>query len=128
MMKTKDIARALISLVEDDNLDPVNVVDNFMRYVKKYNMEGMAKNVLTVIENEVQKATERKTVYINTAYETSSSLYEKIKEQLKIPSNAPTSVTVQKEMLGGFKILYKDILYEYSLRSRLENLRIKLKE
>ena len=128
MIKTDNIARALIGLVEDDGRDSSEVADNFVKFAKKYNMETRVKNVLAVIEDKAKNTRERETVFIKTAREVPERLLKEIKKHLEIPEDAPVNISFDENILGGFRVLYKDNLYEYSLGSRLKKLKTKLTE
>ena len=123
MIKRDIIARALIELVEEGKQDPKDVASNFVSFSKKHNMEGRVKNVLRVLEDKQEKEKNRNTVFIKTAREIPEKLLIEIKKHLKIPEDAPTSVSQDETMLGGFRVSYKHKLYEYGLKLRLNKLR-----
>jgi F0F1-type ATP synthase delta subunit len=122
MIKTENIARALIGLIEDGN-DPKDVVDNFVNFAKKHNMESRIKNVLNVLEDKLNKEVEHETMYIKTAHDVPAKLLTEIKKYLKLPEDAPSHVSLDKKILGGFRVSYKNKLYEYGLKLRLNKLK-----
>jgi F0F1-type ATP synthase delta subunit len=126
MIKTENIARALTGLI-DDGRDPKEVSDKFVEFAKKHNMGSRVKNVLSVLEDKQKKSKKRDTIFIKTAREVPERLLTKIKKHLNLPEDAPSSISIDEKILGGFRVSYKDKLYEYGLKLRLNKLRNHLK-
>lgn len=123
MIKTENITKALIGLVEDDGLDPQQVAGNFAKFAKKYKMENRVKNVIDMLLNREEEIKARNTIFIKTAHEIPERLIIDIKRYLNLPENASVNISIDKNILGGFKILYRNNLYEYSLKHKLNKLR-----
>lgn len=125
MIQAQHIAKALISLVEDGK-SPDEVAENFAKFSRRYNLENGMRGVVMHLDAEAAKRKEKNSATVVLAEETSEEAIEKIKKYINLPGDADINISLDKELLAGFRAHYKDKLYEADLASRLEKLRVKL--
>lgn len=123
MIETKHIAKALISLIEDDKKDAKKVASDFEAFMRKYGLESRIGSVVFHLEAEAKRKAEREKVSITLARETSDELIEKIKKALGAKNGTDTQIEYDESLLSGFNANYKDRLYEANLSNILEELK-----
>ncbi|MDX1608155.1 MAG: F0F1 ATP synthase subunit delta [Candidatus Spechtbacterales bacterium] len=122
MLKTEDIAKALISLLEDDKKSAEEPADKFWEFAQRYNLEGRASGVLFHLEAELERQKEKNKAYITLAQPTSDEQVEKIKEIIGA-SNTDTELVQDKNLIAGFRARYKDKMYEANVKNNIEKLK-----
>lgn len=123
MIETKHIAKALISLVEDDKKDAEYVASDFEAFMRKYGLESRIGSVIFHLEAEAKRKAERERVSVTLARETSDELVEKIKKTVGAKKGADVQIEYDEGLVSGFRAHYKDKLYEANLSSILEELK-----
>lgn len=128
MIKSKDIANAMISMIEDDGKNPELVAESFFRFAEKYGLKGMTKDVLKKVEEFVAIIKNKNKVRVTFTRKEDEYFAEKVKKIIGTEKDAKVDVCFDEGMLGGFKAEYKNKMYNNSLVMRIDKLRDKLKK
>jgi len=127
MIKSGDIARVLVSMVEDDGRKPDKVAEDFFLFAEKYNLKSLIKSVLFRIESLREKDEEKNKIAITLASKGDEKFLGDIKKTIRA-EGGEAEVVIDEEILGGFTAKYKNRLHDYSLLSQVNKLRNKLKQ
>src|SRR3989338_6461886 len=110
MIKSGNIARALVSMVEDDGKKPDKVAEDFFLFAEKYNLKSLIKSVLFRIESLREKDEEKNKIAITLAIKSDEKSLEDIKKTIG-SEGGEAEVVIDKEILGGFTAKYKNMLH-----------------
>jgi len=126
MIYAKDIAKALISLTEEDEINPEEVVEKFMIFARRYNIENRIESVIFHLEAELARKNEKNKAFITLAQPTSEESLGKIKQTLGA-EKAEVALEYDEKLIAGFRAYYKDKLYEANVGGALNDLKKALK-
>lgn len=126
MLKSRVVAKALISMVHDDGIEPKAVADSFLEFVSQNNLVHQLPTILFHLTLERDNRARAGKLSLRVSEEISSSLIEDIKKYVGASKDAETETVIDKSLIGGFIAEYKNILHDASLSSVLEKLRLNL--
>lgn len=99
-------------------------VDTVVEMLREYKMLGLLPAIKKSVEEIVVGESIRDSVMIESPFPLSDEAIERIKK-IAGGAQAQHDVTINKELLAGFKARYKEILYDASAERIIKNLIIK---
>lgn len=122
---SKNIAKALMQSLSDGT-DPEKLAKSFEKYLSENHLLGLVPNIIANLEREQMKVEKGKTADIRTSHELAGSIVKDIEKRIRKESGDATKVTVDPELIGGFKAVYKGKVFDASVRNYLKELREEL--
>ena len=124
-MKSRYLAKALMAMEKESNLN--TAVAKFMNFLQKNNLIYFLPQILVYLQQESPKPKNQNTVKISASFKIQDILEVKIKKLTGADSKVKTDFLLDKDLIGGFKAEYDDIIYDGSLKNQLNKLKEKLK-
>ena len=124
-MKSRYLAKALMAMEKESNLN--TAVAKFMNFLQKNNLIYFLPQILVYLQQESLKQKNQNTVKISASFKIQDILEVKIKKLTGADSKVKTDFLLDKDLIGGFKAEYDDIIYDGSLKNQLNKLKEKLK-
>jgi F0F1-type ATP synthase delta subunit len=128
MITSRAMAKALISLVEDDGLDARVVAEQFVDFARKNNIGNQLQHVLKGLKEEYQGRNDRNKVIIETAQPTSEATALSLVRFVAAPAKNPVERKVNSEIIGGFRVRSQGKLFDASFQNSLVRLKKLLEE
>lgn len=128
MIKAKDIARALESMVEDDGINPKEAAEKFFKFAERYNLQRMAESVVNNLETNWKKKKEKERIEITLPSKEDEMYLDKIKKIIGAKDKTDMEVNFDEKIIGGFKAKYENKMHDHSLILQVNKLRDKLKQ
>ncbi len=89
-------------------------------------MQGLAPNILRNLDREVSDLEKKTTVDIRVSHEISASLLKDIEKKIGKKTEDKSMITVDKDLIGGFRAVYQGKVYDGSIKNYLKELRATL--
>lgn len=125
-MNSKVLSGALLSLAKNSK-DTVGVVKNFVEFLESHHLQDLLPEILRHLERKELEEKKEDTVFIKTSHDVSERSIKEIIKSLSLPNDS-VEVTVDKDLIGGFLVKHKGVVYEASLRNHLRNLRTQIEK
>lgn len=142
MITSRDIAQTLLFADRKGDLEAKTLVSNTLAYLKKNNLIHLLPEVLRILEQELEKETEKESVVIETPFKVSEGVLKEISDKVLAPdqtksdigssqmattskAGSPKQIT-NEGLIGGFVARHGGVIYDASLKRKLEILRKKL--
>ena len=126
MITSKDIAQTILFAEKQGQTDTKKLVQNTLAYLKKQGSEHLIPEVLRILEQESAKEAERESVVIETSHEMSASTLKQIKDNLLAGATEKPEQVINEDLIGGFVAKHDGVIYDASLKKKLELLRKEL--
>jgi F-type H+-transporting ATPase subunit delta len=125
---SRDVKLALIDRVLAGRAS--DLFTNFLRVLARHDRLDLLPLILAQASIEHEKRTGRKRVQVISAQPLSDGVLEKIRERLAstLSIQPVLETAVDPEILGGLRIRVGDTVYDSSLRARLQQLRLRVRE
>ncbi len=123
MISSKNLADAIYKVSIDSKKSDEAIVESVLSYVKEYKLESILPKALTKLEDKIQKKLIWNTLFIKSGLEIDDSIVAKIKDKLKAEDVMQTTKETDKNLIGGFIATYKGIIYDASIKNKLQLLR-----
>ncbi len=124
MISSKNLAKALYKLSEENNFTPEKILRSFMSYVDEYNLQPLLPKTIQYLEEFHKKKKKWNTVEIDFGYSIEDSkIVTQIKETIKANSDDDVSISEDKELIGGFVARHKGVIYDASIKNQLQLLK-----
>src|SRR3989344_3785515 len=111
-MKSRYLAKALMAMEKESNLN--TAVAKFMNFLQKNNLIYFLPQILVYLQQESLKQKNQNTVKISASFKIQDILEVKIKKLTGADSKVKTDFLLDKDLIGGLKAKYDDIIYEGS--------------
>ena len=123
MISSKNLAEAIYEISTTSKNDPDILSSAILDYVKSYRLESLLPKAIMYIEDKIKKQHIWKTFYIESKFDLSNEILNKIKNKLN--ANQPKYVVTQKndEIIGGFVATYQGMIYDASIKNQLQLLK-----
>ncbi len=125
-LRSKTLARALWSLMEDDKQSSNDVARQFFRFVEINHISHMVPGVVRHLERMSATKRAESTLDIRTAHPISKGLIDAIRARMNVPEDALIDVEEDTALVGGFVGKYGKTIYDASMQKQLLLLRNKL--
>ncbi|MFT5359976.1 MAG: F0F1-type ATP synthase delta subunit [Candidatus Paceibacteria bacterium] len=126
MINSRDIVQTLLFANKKSDIDAKKLVSNTLAYLKKQNLEHLLPEVLRILEQEGLKEAEQESVVIETARVVSESTLKQIAEKLLTGAKENPEQIVNEDLIGGFVVKHDGVIYDASLKRKMELLKTKL--
>ena len=125
---SRDVKLALIDRVVAGRAS--DLFTNFLRVLARHDRLNLLPLILAQAGMEHEKRSGRKRVQVVSAQPLSDGALEKIRERLAalLPFQPVLEPAVDPDILGGLRIRVGDTVYDGSLRARLKQLRLRVRE
>lgn len=123
MIGSKDIAQTLLFSNKQKEIDTKTLVSNTLAYLKKQKSLHLLPEILRILERESALEEKTNSINITTSHEISKEALSKIKEKLFIDSKEVPNQVVDHSLLGGFIAEHQGVIYDASIKRRLELLK-----
>ncbi len=122
---SKHIAKALMKSLETGS-DPSKLSKSFEAYAKRNHMIGLLPNIISSLERELKEVMKKKSADIRVSHEMNSKVIGSIEKRVGVESGDVSVVSVDPELIGGFRAVYKGKVVDGSIRNYLKELRAQL--
>lgn len=119
---SKNIAKALMESLSEGK-DPGKLAKSFEKYLSDNHLMGLAPNIIANLEREQAKVEKGKTADIRTSHELEASIVKDIEKRIGKESEDMTKITIDPDLISGFKAVYKGKVFDASVRNYLKELR-----
>jgi F0F1-type ATP synthase delta subunit len=126
MINSRDIVQTLLFANKKSDIDAKKLVSNTLAHLKKQNLEHLLPEVLRILEQEGLKEAEKESVVIETARVVSESTLKQIAEKLLTGAKENPEQIVNEDLIGGFVVKHDGVIYDASLKRKMELLKTKL--
>jgi F0F1-type ATP synthase delta subunit len=126
MINSRDIVQTLLFANKKSDIDAKKLVSNTLAHLKKQNLEHLLPEVLRILEQEGLKEAEQESVVIETARVVSESTLKQIAEKLLTGAKENPEQIVNEDLIGGFVVKHDGVIYDASLKRKMELLKTKL--
>lgn len=123
MMKSSDIARALIKLSRETGVEPVKLVAALVEVMKSHRLAGQLPKVAYYLGLELERERRERALSIIVADAVSASTLKHIREYVGAQEGVETIVKIDPKIIGGFIAEYRGRLYDASIVRTVETLR-----
>ena len=125
---SRDVKLAVINRVVAGRAS--DLFTNFLRVLARHDRLDLLTLILAQAGMEHEKRSGRKRVQVVSAQPLSDGALEKIRERLAglLPFQPVLEPAVDPDILGGLRIRVGDTVYDGSLRARLKQLRLRVRE
>lgn len=118
---SKHIAKALIRSLEAGN-DPAKLSKSFESYSKRNHLAGLVPNIVLQLEREMKEIVKKKSANITVSHEMSIKTLASIEKHIGLIEGDASVVSINSELIGGFRAAYKGKVFDGSLRNYLKEL------
>ncbi len=126
MITSRDIVQTLLFANKKDDLDAKKLVSNTLAYLEKQNLKHLLPEVLRILEQEGLKEAEQESVVIETSHVVSESTLKQISSKLLTDAKEDPKQVVNEDLIGGFVAKHNGVIYDASLKRKIELLRKEL--
>jgi F0F1-type ATP synthase delta subunit len=127
MIKSRTIAKALISMTEDDGINSEKIAESFLNFVERNNLAHQLPTIMFHLKLENKRREKERELSITLTEEVSPNLLDRIREYVGASQKTKVRVGFDKGIIGGFIAKHRNKLYDASLESHLGKLRVALK-
>lgn len=125
-MNSKNLAESLIVLV-NDGMSENDAFAKFFDYVQANNLEFQLPQILRHLERISQDEQEFGRVQVQSPFPLDDSVITAIKMRLGA-QDADVAVSQEPQLIGGFRAMYKGMLYDASMQNVLKQLQEQLEK
>jgi F0F1-type ATP synthase delta subunit len=125
-MNSKNLAESLIALV-NDGMSERDALAKFFDYVQANNLEFQLPQVLRHLERISREEQDFESVQVQTPFPLDDGAVNAIKTKLGA-GDAQVSVSEHPDLIGGFRAMYKGMLYDASMQNVLKQLQGQLEK
>jgi F0F1-type ATP synthase delta subunit len=126
MITSRDITQTILFSEKNGNIDAKKLASNTLAYLKKQNLEHLLPEILRILEQEGLKEAEQESVVIETAREVSESMLKQISSKLLDCAEGKPEQVVNEDLIGGFVAKHNGVIYDASLKRKIELLKKEL--
>jgi len=124
-LSNKQLAIALYEATKDAKPKELGVIGkNFAELLMKKQKLKQADSILKIFEEYSKQQAGIKDIEIHSARELNNEMVEKIKKYFGKEVNAV--LKIDKEMIGGIKVKYEDLILDGSIKTQLKQLKNQL--
>lgn len=131
-ISSKKYAQALYELTKDLPKDQIKVeIGNFIKLVARNKDLRKIEIIFKAFEDYVKKQESIVDVKVISAENLSASQKDNLKDQIKKEQNVKAvnlQEKIDKSLIGGFILKIGDTIFDASLKTRLEELRLEMKK
>lgn len=120
MITVRSLAQLLISF--EKHQDAEKAVERVYSFLESRNMLDLLPSVLKKVEMFSQRNDSGEVMQIESPYELEAESLSKIKSIVGAPENVSCSVKINKDLVGGYEVLYRSKKYTSSVRGSLDQL------
>ncbi len=124
-MKSKHLAGAYIALSKKYPGPKASAM--FFNFIEKKGLMHFLPHILSQLDREAVAEKNRQTVVIRSRHKLSPAALAKIKKLAGAKENMVEDRGIDETLIGGFVVEYNNMIYDASVKSQLEKLRVFLK-
>ncbi len=128
MITSRDIAQTLMFANKKDDVDTKKLVSNTLAYLESKKLTHLITEVSRILDEEAKKELERESVVVETPYEISDNTLREISEKLLSDAKEKPQQVLNEGLIGGFVVKHGGVIYDASLKRKIELLKNKLKK
>jgi F0F1-type ATP synthase delta subunit len=126
MIGARDIAQTILFAEKSKDVDSKTLIRNTLAYLKKQNLTHLLPEVLRILEQSAAAEAERESVVIETSHKVSEKTLSEISEKVLSGAKEKPEQIVNEELIGGFVARHGGVIYDASLKRKLELLKKEL--
>jgi F0F1-type ATP synthase delta subunit len=126
MIGARDIAQTILFAEKSKDVDSKKLVRNTLAYLKKQNLTHLLPEVLRILEQHAAAEAERESVVIETSHKVSEKTLSEISDKVLSGAKEKPEQIVNEELIGGFVAKHNGVIYDASLKRKLELLKKEL--
>ncbi len=119
---SKNLAKALLRSLEAGK-SPEDLANGLETYLQKNHLEGLRPKILENLALELRDHERKSSVSLKISHEIKKEAIKKIETLVKKDEKDKTLVSIDPELIGGFRAIYKGVLYDGSVKNYLKELR-----
>lgn len=127
-ISSRALANSLVQLTKERPKDTELIVENFVDFLSKNLLLGNSPVILRHLEAYRDEEKRLKTLHIQTPHELEENTIKNIKEKLNVPSDAPESITIEKNAPGGIVAEFDGKIIDTSVNTIINQLTKNLNE
>lgn len=125
-METKYLAKALIKLSYKTTSAKASA--KFLHFIQQKGLLPLLPGVVRYLKKELEMQKEMNTLKIYSSHTLAGQAIDTIKKTMKVRGGAGEEVTIEKDLIGGFRAEYDTMVYDASVKTQLSKLTAFLKE
>jgi F0F1-type ATP synthase delta subunit len=126
MIGARDIAQTILFAEKSKDVDSKTLIRNTLAYLKKQNLTHLLPEVLRILEQHAAAEAERESVVIETSHKVSEKTLSEISDKVLSGAKEKPEQIVNEELIGGFVAKHNGVIYDASLKRKLELLKKEL--
>jgi len=127
IIRPKQFAEELFSAISGANQkDADKITNQFVTALEKQNRLGMLDAIIKEYNKLLLKKNASPNVFIQSGQKVSKEIRNRVLNKMNIPEDVEVREEINPEMIGGMRIRYNDTLLDFSLKSKLTQLKQEL--
>ncbi len=123
MISSKNLADSIYKLSKDSSLKKEDVLNTILDYINIHKLEPLLSQTVRYLEMKEKKELIWDTLNIESGLTIDDFIVKDIKERLNATQTGKVSIVINKELIGGFKAIYRGVIYDASIKNQLQLLR-----
>jgi F0F1-type ATP synthase delta subunit len=123
MISSKNLASAIYEISLDSDKSEKEITEAVLSYIKGYKLESILPKVIMRLEDKHKKDLSWNTLIVESSFGVDDYTIDQIKSRLEAKEAKRIVQKVEKNLIGGFVATYKGVIYDASLRNKLQLLR-----
>ena len=122
-MNPKILANVLEERVREEGMSSV---DTFVQFLQARSALHLLPSVLSELKRRKVALSDGNRLMLTTSHDVSDKLVAEVQQWVDTSAGTTVSVKVDPTLIGGFRAVYKNKLYDASLKTKLHQLRQRL--
>jgi len=123
MISSKNLADAIYKISSDSKGNDSLIVESILSYVKDYKLESILPKAIARLEDKIKKKLTWNTLFIKSGLDIDDTIVNKIKNKLKAETAKNIIKKTDENLISGFIGTYKGVIYDASIKNKLQLLR-----
>jgi F-type H+-transporting ATPase subunit delta len=122
MIRSQQLAQALLLMVQEVNGDTQKATQQFLLFLERNNLSNLLPNVIFYLEKEQQKIEQAHAFSITSPYKLSTATVDQILATFQSGGSSKVEKTVDESLIGGVIVQHNGVIYDGSIKTQLVKL------